>query len=368
MMARRYPQPFWRTSVRCWYLQLGKKQIRLSPDREEAFRLYYELMAGGREAAEAAVAPQTPKLVVEILDAFLDWCSCHRAKRTYEHYRENIQRFVARIPRELAVEELKPWHVSKALSDFPDWSNNTKHDFIGALKRAMNWALDEELIEKNPIARVKKPGREPREAAVSPEEYPKILAAVTEGAFRDLIELAWETGARVEELRKFEARFVDITQSRVLLPRSKAKGRRRIRVIYLTARAREIISRLMGEHPDGALLRNSDGNAWNKDAINSQFCRLQARIGKKYHLTAFRKSFATQALKAGLDTVTVAHLMGHADPSMVSKVYGMVQHDPEHMAAAATKARASGASGGAAAEAATLALGQAPSSGPDTPE
>ena len=30
--------------MRCWYVQVGGKQIKLHPDREEAFRLYHALM------------------------------------------------------------------------------------------------------------------------------------------------------------------------------------------------------------------------------------------------------------------------------------------------------------------------------------
>jgi integrase len=43
----------------------------------------------------------------------------------------------------------------------------------------------------------------------------------------------------------------------------------------------------------------------------------------------------------GVDTVTVAHLLGHADASMVSKVYAKVQQDPRFMAEAARRAKGS---------------------------
>ena len=67
-------------------------------------------------------------------------------------------------------------------------------------------------------------------------------------------------------------------------------------------------------------------------------------VSKPYHLGAFRKGYATEALKAGIDVVSLAHLMGHRDPSMISKVYGQVQQDPEHMASLAsrTKRKATG--------------------------
>jgi integrase len=66
---------------------------------------------------------------------------------------------------------------------------------------------------------------------------------------------------------------------------------------------------------------------WQKDEQ-----RLARELGTKYHLDAFRKGFATEALKAGVDVVGLAHLMGHRDASMISRVYGQVQHDPEYMA------------------------------------
>ncbi len=338
-MPRKRPEPFWRSERNCWFVQIGKRQHRLSPDEAEAWRLYHELMARPPEERPADTATAPPTLVVEILDAFLDWASRNKAARTYAWYRENIQPFVDRIPATLAVAELKPYHVTRAMADFPHWSNNTKGDFIGAIKRAFNWAADEELIERSPLARMKKHAREAREMAVSPSEYAQVVAKVREPNFRDLIELSWETGARPQELRKIEARFVDLDNSRIVFPPTQAKGKKYHRVIYLTRRAREIVARLAEAHASGPILLNSEGSPWTKDAINCAFCRLEKKVGKKYHLGAFRKGFATEALKAGVDTVTLAHLMGHRDPSMVSRVYGHVQQDPEHMAAAANRAK-----------------------------
>ena len=352
-------------------------------------------MSRGSEGPNSSPkVPSTPAstLVVEVLDAFLEWCGRNKAARTYDYYRENIQRFATRIPADLTVVELRPFHVTQAMADFPTWGNNTKHDFIGALKRALNWAVDEELIERNPLARMKKSTREAREMAVTPEEYARVMGTVEEPHFRDLIEISWETGSRVQELRKLEARFVDLANGRILLPPSKAKGKKHHRVIYLTDRAREIVARLCKEAPNGPLLRNSEGNAWTKDAINCAFCRLQLALGRramrelgiepkappsfrkeviaterleeakekhraatrksqkdtetlarehgtKYHLGAFRKGYATEALKNGVDTVTLAHLLGHSDASMVSRVYAKVQQAPRFMAEAARRAK-----------------------------
>ena len=121
-------------------------------------------------AAVVSIAPADP-FAVEVMDAFLEWTRLNRAERTYEWYRENIQRFVDRIPPTLTVGQLKPYHVTDAMAAFPNWGNNTKDDFISAVKRALNWAMEEERIERNPLAKLKKPPRKAGEMAVSPDQY-----------------------------------------------------------------------------------------------------------------------------------------------------------------------------------------------------
>jgi integrase len=349
-----YPKPFYREPLGRWYVQIEKKQFPLGhdpkPKRDKSGRpvppreivdRYHELMANHEAERARPVSPTVLKNphVSAILDEFLEWASRHKAPRTFAWYRENIQKFLDSIPKGLLIADLKPFHLTKAMERFPHWANNTKHDFLSAVKRAFSWAADEELIERSPVARVKKPAREAREMSVSPAEYASVLEAIREPNFRDLIELSWETGSRPQELRKIQASYFDAESSRVVFPPKQAKGKKHYRIIYLTPRAREIVSRLVESRPEGTVLVNSEGNPWTKDAINCAFCRLAKKIGKKYHLGAFRKGFATEALKAGVDTVTVAHPMGHRDPSMVSKSYGQVQHDPEHMAEAARRAK-----------------------------
>ena len=50
----RIPKPFWRAALACWYLKIDKKFYRLSPDQDEAERLYHEIMANRKPAVTAA--------------------------------------------------------------------------------------------------------------------------------------------------------------------------------------------------------------------------------------------------------------------------------------------------------------------------
>jgi integrase len=200
-----------------------------------------------REPEELAMMPADPipsRLVVELLDAFLECARKNKATRTYSWYKEKLQRFVDTIPATLTIADLKPYHVTRATDRYPHWSNNTRHDFISAVKRPFNWALDEEIIDRSPLARMKKPAREAREMALSPTEYAQVIEAVKEPCSRDLLEVAWESGARPQELRKIEARYVDRESSRVVFPPRQAKGKKYYRTIYLTEKALGIVGRL----------------------------------------------------------------------------------------------------------------------------
>jgi integrase len=322
-------EPFWREARKCWYVQQGSTQIRLDPDRDEAWRKWHELMARppeGRQKPRSA-----PKLVVEILDAFLGWAEANRGPRTYDWYRERLQIFAEAIPATLAIADLRPFHVTRVMDTRgKGWTNNGRHNLARAVQRAFNWAEKQGLIDRSPIRHVEKPPMEAREVCVTPADYGLALEHAR-GGFRDLIRFAWESGARPQEIVAIEARHVDAEQSRVVFPRDEAKGGKAMRVMYLTGEALAILGPLIARNPEGPLFRTASGSAWRGDSVNCAFCRLKKKIGKKLHLGAFRKGFTTEALKNGVDTLTTSHLLGHVNGVMVGRVYGKVQQDPEFM-------------------------------------
>ena len=66
--------------------------------------------------------------------------------------------------------------------------------------------------------------------------------------------------------------------------------------------------------------------------------RKAKQVAPRYSLYALRHSWATNALKRGIDPLTVALLMGHKDPSMLARVYQHLSHSPDHMREQARKA------------------------------
>ncbi len=383
-----FPKPFFKKGRSAWYVEIDRHQHNLGPDKDEAFRQYHQLMA----------QPQAKKVSAEslaaIIDAFLEWTQRNRSAETYEWYRYRLERFIRRYP-DLRAVELRPYHV-ETWADSYDFSRTSRRNYLRSVKRCMKWARKQGYIDVNPIADLEVPSANRKEIVILPDQLETFLGLVRSRELTDLMVVTWETGCRPQESLRVEARHVDVANQRWVFQRSEAKMKRITRVIYLTDRAMEITRRLMLAHPEGPLFRNSSGKPWTTDAVNCGFTALQIRAGKleikkrsleiadkdiaallpklrktrkqkgkvidktekvlrseatrkltyklskslapRCSLYALRHSWATHALQKGVDPLTVAILMGHEDPSTLSKVYQHLSLNPAHMLEQARRA------------------------------
>lgn len=173
-----------------------------------------------------------------------------------------------------------------------------------------------------------------------------------------------------------------------------SKGKKVQRVVYLTDKAMEITRRVMALYPSGPMRRNTDGARWCVSSVKCRSQRLRIVLGKaklraagllppklrrltkperedpptrkahtvavlarrkgiaklahehgsRYSLYSIRHTFCTYALAVGkLDAVTVSHLMGHRDTTMISRHYAYLAQRAEYLRDAANRAKSSGA-------------------------
>ena len=379
------PKPwFWKLKG-LWVVNIARKRHYLGSERDEAFRRFYELM---NQPQKRAIPSDS---ILTLIDSFLEFCHENRAPDTYNWYRFRLELFARRYP-SLRAREIRPFHVQKWL-DSMDTSSGTKRCYGRSIKRCMRWSKQQGYIDSNPIEDMQLPPGGKREQLVSGVEYSDILGNIRDDSFRDLVVTTWEVGCRPQESLKLEARHVDLANQRWVIPESEAKND--LRVVYLTPEAIEITQRLCLKYPTGPLFRNTKGKAWASESVNCAFIRLQWRIGQqrlepkvaskdkrkkhlfvtdaeakkfadtlsplkqngvrkndaelmhearkkltqklateacpKYSLYALRHTWMNRLLTSGVDSLTVAFLAGHKDPSTLAKVYAHLSQNPQYL-------------------------------------
>ena len=327
----RQPKPFYRKQTSSWYVQLNGKQHNLGPDEKAAWGKYHDLMA-----SRPAPADETT-LVGDLLGRFLEWTKLHRKPATFDWYAlyvGSFGNFVGSRP----TTDIKPHHVTRWL-DSNGWKDTTRCCAIRAIKRAFNWAVEEGYLDSSPIRKIKRGKPKRRERIISPAEWDQLLAAVPDAEFRDLLAFARETGCRPQEARAIEDRHLDLANGLIILPASEAKGERS-RPIYLNDAALALVKRLAEANPSGHVFRNTRGGAWTSSAVLSRWRRLRKKTGMEGVCQySIRHTFATDSLMAGVDSIVVAELMGHADATMVARTYQHLAKNPQYLRQAANHCR-----------------------------
>jgi integrase len=386
-MARE-PKPWYRADRRVWTVTINGKRHNLGPIKKDALDRFKALMQQPRR--EKVVADH----VAVVIDEFLDWVKRNRSEATFEWYRWRLQHFIDRHP-DLRIHDLKPYHVEKWAGG-GDRAKTTRRNLMRSVKRCLKWAVAQGYLESSPIAQLEIPGGQSRDVYIPPEEFARLLTFVPDENLRSLLSVTYSCGSRPQESLRVEARHADLSRSRWVFPASEAKVKDQPRVVYLSEEGVRITEELMRRYPEGPLFRNASGRPWTSDAIGCAFDRLAIRMGTaeltrigeqisateianrietlakhrrvrgqvvpktpadlraeaksklkarrarelapRYSLYAFRHSWATNALKRGVDALTVAILMGHRDPSTLARTYQHLSHNPEHLLAQARKA------------------------------
>lgn len=323
-------KPFYVKTRNAWYVWHQGKQVRLGEGiTEEAAWDRFKEIQGFR----GTLRPTSN--VTDLLEAFLAHVQSTKSEATYGWYQNFLTSFAKNIG-SLSVSEITPYHVETwANKRYKDDSPSTRHGAMRSVQAAFNWAVKKKLLSHNPILGVEKPTPNRRETFINSINWSAMLAMEDQPDWRDFLIFMRETGCRVYEARQLEAAHFDPTHDRFILPRMQAKGKRTPAVIYCNDKTLEIAKRRMVEFPTGPIFRNTKKKPLTRNAIR---CRFKT-YGDGLCATLLRHTYITSALIGGADSVSVAVLCNHADPSMVAKQYQHLAQNPEYMKALARKVR-----------------------------
>ena len=195
----RAPKPWFRKDRKAWFVTIDGKRHNLGPDRKAAFQQFHELMSRPKKRAVDS------RSVAAVIDAFLEWTLKHRAERTYDWYRIRCQWFLDANP-SLAVDEFQPYHVQNWIDSHPQWSDGHRRGCIIAIQRPFRWAQKMGYLERNPVQHLEKPQGGRRDQCISDAEYRVIMEHISDSAFSELLQVAWECGPRPQELLRVECK------------------------------------------------------------------------------------------------------------------------------------------------------------------
>ncbi len=253
---------------------------------------------------------------------------------THKDYKSAINSHLIPAFGELRLSEL-------TTSDIHNWkddlliSNKRINNVLIPLRAIFSEAYQDELIDKNPLDRIKHlPLRQAEPEPFTREELESILNAC-EGQVRNIFEFAFWTGLRTSELIALQWEDINLENGfafiRHVRTRTGEKDRPKttssIRQLELLPPALHALKeQVQYTENEGHIFLNPDTEQpWKHDGPLRKTAWIPAlkKASVKYRKPySTRHTFASMVLSAGADPMWVASQMGHKDWGMIRKVYG----------------------------------------------
>lgn len=199
-----------------------------------------------------------------------------------------------------------------ALEKERDISNISLENCRAYLSTFFQWMTDEELITNNPVLKIKTI-KSPEEIKLpfSDVEIDALRGACITKKERAIVELLLSSGVRVSELANMKIQDIDFQALKVKVVEGKGgKGR----MTYTTpVSAKHVKDYLQDRKEDGDyIFYNKDHEPLKPGGIRYILNMLAQRANvQNVHPHRFRRTFATNLAKRGMDIQDIQQLLGH---------------------------------------------------------
>lgn len=231
------------------------------------------------------------------------------------------------------INEIKTSDVKLWLLAINDVSAKSKRHYIGVLKGIFDEALYDEVIDKNPVSRIRFPKYDkPIIHPFTSEEVQQIITVAKNDNYLRYLQIAFFTGMRSGEiigLKKedidLKNRIIKVRRSRSRFGESTPKTRGSIRDIPILDVLYPFIADLYDKHDHEYLFKTQynqpyrDTNVFVNKYWLPSLEELHLPYRRPYNT---RHTYATNLLYRNLVTpVELAQLLGHTSTEMVYNVY-----------------------------------------------
>lgn len=279
----------------------------------------------------------------EVQSFITDRRSRHLAVGTLEFYSQELRYFTAWIEAShtLYVEELTPDMIRLWFLALEQRGRNPGgvHASWRCVKAFLLWWEREAEPEnwKNPIRKVAAPkiSTDPL-PGVSVDDFKKLVATCKDGRdFFDLRDRAifltlFDCGVRRNELISINIGDVNLQTGQIWI--HKGKGNKR-RAVYIGAKSRRAITRYLRKRgqvkPIDPLWVIHAGTRMSEDGLRQMVVNRSKKAGlaKVPGLHDFRRAFALECLRSGMDVFTLQRLMGHSSLAILRRYLAQNEDD-----------------------------------------
>ena len=282
---------------------------------------------------------------------------------TAEYYRRNIELHVTPRIGDIKLNKLTGRDLQKLYQDlrengrlreaqkekFPGLSASTVRGIHLMLHNAMDRAVKERLIQRNPTEDCIAPKLEKKEMKFLPvEDMKAYLDAANTRGLLPMFYLALVSGLRKGELVALLWTDLDIENKTIFVSKqyvrnpngkltlSRPKTETSVRRVSIPQEAVDLLIQEHSKHPDNQYMFPSPttGEMYHPDSV----AKLHEKILKDATLEhiplhSLRHTFATVALQNGVDVKTVSSMLGHYDAGFTLRTYTHATRQVQNQAA-----------------------------------
>lgn len=236
------------------------------------------------------------------------------------------KRFGDQRLKKISRHEVQRFHGE--LKDFGLAAATADH-YLKLIRQALNLAMDWNLLEKNPVARVRLFNEDNREERMMTEEQLQQLIATLDQAGErrrtaaQVIKFLLFTGARVNEALSARWDDINLAGRNWTIQARTAKGKRR-RTVPLNDAALEVLDHLESRGQSEWLFtssRKDDSGARKRmTTINKVWQQLRVQAGLPWlRLHDLRHHFSSALVNSGRTLYEVQQILGHSDSKVTER-------------------------------------------------
>lgn len=221
---------------------------------------------------------------------------------------------------------------------------------LNYVQMAFRAAVDNQVIARNPAARVKTPRVRKREVSMKTLTADQVAASLeAAGEFRLFVAVCVFAGLRLGEAAGLQAGDVSVARQTVTVSRQvqgssmpttqitppKAGSEREV---FVPVELVEMLAAVSSGSPDDFLFRTPLGHLYNRNSAGEEWRRIRKAVGLSDDITlhTLRHTFASNLIAQGCDVVTVQRALGHSQPSITLNVYSHLWPSAEDKTRSAT--------------------------------